>query len=181
MWAAVEIQIQSQSAERFLFHLVQVCLIDVHSTVLSLKLRGGNGEHAHTHTHTHGGLKNKTEINKRMSNCRDRSEGATPTWRDNTDEKGSLESGGERRRWGGSSAVLTLSSKLSLVEEAAPAAGKRETVDLCLQWQAKSEKDKNKQNKQNKKTNYNHFFFFILASWTSAAAVVITFPTRVWT
>lgn len=52
----------------------------------------------HTHTHTHGGLKNKTEINKRMSNCRDRSEGATPTWRDNTDEKGSLESGGERRR-----------------------------------------------------------------------------------
>lgn len=63
----MEIQIQSQSAERFLFHLVQVCLIDVHSTVLSLKLRGGNGEHAHTHTHTHGGLKNKTEINKRMS------------------------------------------------------------------------------------------------------------------
>lgn len=47
----MEIQIQSQSAERFLFHLVQVRLIDVHSTVLSLKLRGGNGEHAHTHTH----------------------------------------------------------------------------------------------------------------------------------
>lgn len=141
------------------------------------KASGGKWR-ARTHTHTHGGLKNKTEINKRMSNCRDRSEGATPTWRDNTDEKGSLETGGERRRWGGSSAVLTLSSKLSLVEEAAPAAGKRETVDLCLQWQAKSEKDKNK---QNKKTNYNHFFFFILASWTSAAAVVITFPTRVWT
>lgn len=140
------------------------------------KASGGNSEHAHTHTH--GGLKNKMEINKRMSNCRDRSEGATPTWRDNTEEKGSLESGGERRRWGGSSAVLTLSSKLSLVEEAAPAAGKRETVDLCLQWQAKSEKEK--QTKQ-KKTNYNHFFFFILASWTSAAAVVITFPTRVWT
>lgn len=41
-----------------------------------------------------------------------------------------------------------------------------------------SDKPNQKKTKTNK-TNYNHFFFFILASWTSAAAVVITFPTRV--
>lgn len=139
------------------------------------KASGGNSEHAHTHTHTHGGLKNKTEINKRMSNCRDRSEGATPTWRDNTEEKGSLESGGERRRWGGSSAVLTLSSKLSLVEEAAP--GPQEGNS----WSLSSVTSQIRKRKTQTKTNYNHFFFFILASCTSAAAVVISFPTHVWT
>lgn len=174
MWAAEEIQIQSQSAERFLFHLVRACLMDVHSTVLSLKLRGEIAS-THTNTHTHGGLKNKTEINKRMSNCRDRSEGATPTWRDNTEEKGSLESGGERRRWGGSSAVLTLSSKLSLVEEAAP--GPQEGNS----WSLSSVTSQIRKRKTQTKTNYNHFFFFILASCTSAAAVVISFPTHVWT